>query len=575
MDGFFSTLMAGMPRYEILQLIAGVSLKGAMLCAAAGATTLMMRGSSAYTRKMIWVAAVAGLLLIPAMAPLTPMWNLGLLPAMADAPVSAGPDGDLSAVSGKEILVGPPSPAGTPSIDAAGRSGAIGLHWSEVVLLVWIAGAVVMMAWFLFTTAIAGRVARGAVPAGDRLRAVARATAAEIGLERPVRVLLSERVMTGITTGCADPAVILPSASTAWSEERLRLVLSHELAHVKRRDGWIELLAHSATVLHWFNPLAWLAVRRLRIERERDCDNAVLGCGVRPSAYASLLMDIAADLGSAARPAWEAVMISQGSNLKDRLLCILNPGVNRSTGGRRSAIVAGILVLSLVFPLSVSGIWQIQAQEKDDEDVRKVKIKREAEQKLTEEEMKKLQHEKQLTDEELKKLQLEKKMMMKEKTEAGEFPTDPKAKVEMTWQKIMEEGKGSSAAVEFAMALKKEGQEKAGAVLQKLQKMEQSGSSEYYFKESEFNTLGYVLLHNGKVEEAIYVFKNNVEMYPESWNVYDSLGEGLLVAGKLDKAQKFYEKSLALNPENENGKQMLAKIEQLREEEVAAKNTAR
>jgi tetratricopeptide (TPR) repeat protein len=350
--------------------------------------------------------------------------------------------------------------------------------------------------------------------------------------------------------------VILPSASTAWSEERLRLVLSHELAHVKRRDGWIELLAHTATVLHWFNPLAWLAVRRLRIERERDCDNAVLGCGVRPSAYASLLMDIAADLGSAARPAWEVVMISQGSNLKDRLLCILNPGVNRSTGGRRSAIVAGILVLSLVLPLSVSGIWQIQAQETKDKVVEKEKAKQKAEQ--------------QMKEEELKKMKVEKEKVLKEKQ-----AKDPKASTEKSWQMMMESGAANSAAVKFATALEKGGQEKAALVLKKLQHMEQEGSSEYYFKEGEFNTFGYVLLYNGKVDDAIFVFKHNVEMYPDSWNVYDSMGEGLLVAGKLDKAQKYYEKSLALNPDNENGKEMLAKIEHLRQEEVARKEKAR
>lgn len=555
-----STIISGTPRYEILQLIAEVSLKGAILCAAAGAATLLMRGLSAYSRKMVWVAAIAGLLLLPALAPLTPMWNLDLLPAMSETPESVLPAGDPSAFSDKEILVGPPSAAGTPGTFSAHEAGMSGLHWSRIVLLAWGAGALVMLAWFLVTITIVRRVARGAVPADDRLDAVAHLVAAEIGLERPVRVLLSDRVVAGITTGCADPAVILPSAASAWSEDRLRLVLSHELAHVMRRDGWIELLVHTATVLHWFNPLAWLAVRRLRIERERDCDNAVLGCGVRPSAYASLLMDIAADLGSAARPAWEVVMISQGSNLKDRLLCILNPGVNRSTGGRRSAIVAGILVLSLVLPLSVSGVWQTQAQEAKEDAVRKEKAKQKAEQKMTEEELKKMQLEKQMKKEQMKK---------------GEVPGDPKAKVEMTWAKIVESGRENSAAVEFAMALKKEGREKAEQVLKKLQHMEQEGSSEFYFKESEFNTLGYVLLYNEKLDDAIFVFERNAKMHPDSWNVYDSLGEGLLVAGKLDKAQKYYEKSLAMNPENENGRKMLVKIEQLREEEVAAKEKAR
>ena len=108
-------------------------------------------------------------------------------------------------------------------------------------------------------------------------------------------------------------------------------------------------------------------------------------------------------------------------------------------------------------------------------------------------------------------------------------------------------------------------------VMKKLKQQEESGESDIYFKESEFNTLGYVFLFNEHVDEAIFVFKNNAKLYPDSWNTYDSLGEGLLVAGKYDKARKFYEKSIAMNPENENGKKMLVKIDEMDKEEVVKK----
>jgi predicted TPR repeat methyltransferase len=57
------------------------------------------------------------------------------------------------------------------------------------------------------------------------------------------------------------------------------------------------------------------------------------------------------------------------------------------------------------------------------------------------------------------------------------------------------------------------------------------------------------------------MFKINVELYPESWNAYDSLGEALLRAGDTNDAVTMYEKSLALNPENTNGKEVLAQIQ--------------
>jgi glyoxylase-like metal-dependent hydrolase (beta-lactamase superfamily II) len=87
-----------------------------------------------------------------------------------------------------------------------------------------------------------------------------------------------------------------------------------------------------------------------------------------------------------------------------------------------------------------------------------------------------------------------------------------------------------------------------------------AGSSDYYFMEAQFNAQGYRFLQHEKVAEATAMFRINVDLYPESWNVYDSLGEALLAAGDQEEAIAMYEKSLQINPENENGKQMLERI---------------
>jgi beta-lactamase regulating signal transducer with metallopeptidase domain len=541
MENLFMDLISGTPRYGFLEVFAGISLKVGFVCGIAGIATLLMRGLSAYARKMIWVAALAGLILMPVMAAFTPVWNLSIIPGIGE-PSGVYSFENPGTESGKEMMVGPEQPGRLSSSTAGAASGFdLGsIHWSEALLIAWALGAVAMTIWFLFTQIVIRRVERSAVPAEGCLLEEAERISSGMGLRRDVRFLLSDRLKVAITTGVVKPNVILPSTATDWSDERVRLVLSHELTHVMRRDGWIELFTHVATTIHWFNPLVWIAVKQLRIERERDCDNAVLNSGARPSEYASLLMDIAADLGSAARPAWEVVTISQGSNLKDRLLCILNPSINRSTGSRRAAIIAVILVLTMILPLSISGIWETQAQEKQE---------KKTEEQLKKEEQKKYEYEKQMKGE-------ASKMSAKEKTE-------------MSWKKIVETGGENSAAVYFAKALKKEGTDHAMEVMKKLKKLEASGESDIYFKEGEFNTLGYVFLFNKKVDEALTVFKVNVKMYPDSWNVYDSLGEGLLVVGKYDKSRKYYEKSIAMNPENENGKKMLAKIEELEKKDVA------
>ena len=82
----------------------------------------------------------------------------------------------------------------------------------------------------------------------------------------------------------------------------------------------------------------------------------------------------------------------------------------------------------------------------------------------------------------------------------------------------------------------------------------------YNFKESQLNALGYQLLQIGLNKEAIKIFELNIEQYPESANVYDSMGEGCMVAGDNKNAVKYYEKSLKLDPNNENARKMLEQL---------------
>lgn len=74
------------------------------------------------------------------------------------------------------------------------------------------------------------------------------------------------------------------------------------------------------------------------------------------------------------------------------------------------------------------------------------------------------------------------------------------------------------------------------------------------------NGIGYHYLNSQQIEQALDIFKWNVERYPNSWNVYDSLGEGYKMAGETKLAIENYEKSIELNPENEEGKKILEEL---------------
>jgi CubicO group peptidase (beta-lactamase class C family) len=92
--------------------------------------------------------------------------------------------------------------------------------------------------------------------------------------------------------------------------------------------------------------------------------------------------------------------------------------------------------------------------------------------------------------------------------------------------------------------------------------LKRTQSQKYDFSEGQLNTLGYRLIRINRLNDAVEIFKLNVEMFPNSWNVYDSLGEAYLAVGNKELALENYEKSVKLNPENKNGEEAIKKLKQ-------------
>ncbi len=121
------------------------------------------------------------------------------------------------------------------------------------------------------------------------------------------------------------------------------------------------------------------------------------------------------------------------------------------------------------------------------------------------------------------------------------------------------DGFGFSKSInELLAGLQKKGVDHAENVYKEIKNSDPT----FNLNEDEVNNLGYALLRKRKIAEALQIFKLNVKLYPNSWNVYDSYGETLLAAGQKDEAIKMYQQSIELNPNNENGKKVLEQIYQ-------------
>jgi hypothetical protein len=152
-----------------------------------------------------------------------------------------------------------------------------------------------------------------------------------------------------MTWGTLAPKVLLPAEAGAWSAERRRLVLLHELAHVARRDSFSRSAASLACALYWFHPGVWLAARQLRLEQEYAADDRVLNAGAAAQSYARSLLDLARRVGERNRPDHAAAMAGM-CQLERRVVSITADARRERPGPfflSASAAIAALVMLGV------------------------------------------------------------------------------------------------------------------------------------------------------------------------------------------------------------------------------------
>jgi beta-lactamase regulating signal transducer with metallopeptidase domain len=345
-----------------LDFLFDAAAKSAVVLAAAALIDWRFRNRSAASRHLVWILAVVAALAMPALTAMLPAWHVRPASQQAAPAIPVvWPNSPPVVIADMPMPAAPPAPPPlfhaeiVSSANTAASSSPI--PWQDCVAAAWIAGTLALllpvgMAMFSLT-----RLSRRAtkIQEDDWLNLCAQITR-DLGLRRRVNLLqTSERAMP-MTWGILRPAILIPAEAETWPIERRSLVLMHELAHVKRRDALAQLLGQIARAAYWFNPLAWIAVRRLAHLRERACDDVVLNCGVRASDYAEELLTIALRYPPSAF-AFTAVGIAmaRSAKLESRLTAILNGQTDRRALTRRAIILALLFLAIAIVPLAALG----------------------------------------------------------------------------------------------------------------------------------------------------------------------------------------------------------------------------
>ena len=354
------------------QLVAA-SVKGILVLISAAALCFVLRRASAAARHLVWSLALTGLLALPILSLVLPVWQIAVLPSALDDSISietqipeiARNAPTFNRTTSEPITsenaavmknVGPIAANLTTTdvkVHEASAVPFVPTAWVRLALMLWLTGAVLIFGRLLIGSASIWWIAYRASSITDAAWMNLTADIArQIGLTRRVRMFKTPRITMPVTSGLISSAILLPVEADDWPDERRQVVLLHELAHVKRWDCLTQLLAQMACSVYWFNPLVWLATRQLRIERERACDDQVIDVGTKASDYAGHLLDMARTFRSTTCSSLATVAIARRSQLEGRLLAILDPGLKRRGLDRIAVILVGFIIVCVVIPLA-------------------------------------------------------------------------------------------------------------------------------------------------------------------------------------------------------------------------------
>ena len=349
--------------------------------------TQFMKRASAATRYSIWQSALCGLLVLPLVVAVLPTIPLGMqLAGGKDIGVSGQPDSRELSMDGERNPIAQSAVAAPKTNQLSGETQLpvekqmVGLskqlptttstastalnevtevayvkvnsvNWMAVLFWVWLVGLAIHLLRMGMALLRIRHIVRNSISI-DTIEIYKRTQLDPESELIGVTFALSEKVEVPITTGIFAAKILLPESAIQRSNADLRMILRHELAHVRRRDVLWQVAIALVNSIYWFQPMAWLANRFVAREREQACDDLVIGQGESQFEYASVLLDFASSLSSR-QIAWVGAVPMAQKPLEYRLKAILDESVSRKPFNRVVQKCVLIGAMGLVFCLGV------------------------------------------------------------------------------------------------------------------------------------------------------------------------------------------------------------------------------
>jgi beta-lactamase regulating signal transducer with metallopeptidase domain len=325
----------------VIALLAMMLVKVTVVLTLALAAMPLLRRRSAALRHWVLGVALACAAALPVLTLVAPAWEL---------PSSGLVSTSLAryTVESELVILGLDSGSGANAVPSPATSSG-GIRLEHVLVAIWLSGVLLNLGSLFAGLA---RLARLTSRSRDAIGPWIDETVELVDtlrLRRPVQARITHHPALLVTWGVRRPVVLVPSDAVSWTSDRIRAVVSHELAHVQRKDWLTQMSAEVLRACYWFHPLVWVACARLRQESEHACDDVVLRLGIEPQSYAAHLVALARAFKAHGRTWLPAPAVARPSTLQRRIRAMLTTHVDRRpvSSPIRTAIVVAMVCASL------------------------------------------------------------------------------------------------------------------------------------------------------------------------------------------------------------------------------------
>ncbi len=320
--------------------------KATLILLAALLVTALSYKARASVRHLVIASAFAALIALPALLAAAPGMTIDVpvTPTSAASTFEAAPESSRVPAGGI---------AASPRRDGTATRVSIG----SALRVLWLAGTIVFLVPVLAVLWRLSMIRRTALPTAWRREEIAQ-LARERGVSGIVDVVEHETVPGPMTFGLFRPVIVLPVDAREWSDAELRRALTHELEHIRRGDWLMQILARVVAACYWFHPMVWTAWRRLCLEAERSCDDAVVMSEERTD-YAEQLVTLAQRMS--ATPVQPLLGMANRSDLSTRVTAVLDDRLRRGRAG--VALAAGTIAAAAVVVMTVAPVRAVPREE--------------------------------------------------------------------------------------------------------------------------------------------------------------------------------------------------------------------